>query len=73
VATALSSSELESAPRHHSVDDQRCARLDELTEARRQLDEELSLLHQELSMEAGPRERQPAQGVSVQGQDRDGT
>jgi hypothetical protein len=46
VATASSSSESEPAPRHRGADAQRRARLDELTEARRQLDEEQALLHQ---------------------------
>jgi hypothetical protein len=72
VATASSSSESQPAPRHLNVDDQRRARLDELAEARRQLDEELVLLHRELGGEAEPRERQPAQGVPVQGQAHDG-
>jgi hypothetical protein len=68
-ATSASSSfELEPAPRHRGADDQRRARLDELAEARRQLDEEMALLHQELGVEAEPCERQPAQGVLVQGQ-----
>jgi hypothetical protein len=57
VATASSSSESEPAPRHRGADDQRRVRLDELAEARHQLDEELALLHQELGMEVGPRER----------------
>jgi hypothetical protein len=56
VATASSSSESESAPRHRCADDQRRARLDELTKERRQLDEEQTLLHQELGMDAEPRE-----------------
>jgi hypothetical protein len=60
VATTSSSSELEPAPRHRGADDQRRVRLDELVEARRQLDEELALLHRELGVEAEPRERQPA-------------
>jgi hypothetical protein len=72
VATASSSSESEPAPRHRGTDDQRRARLDELTEARRQLDEELALLRRELGVEAEPRERQPAQGVLVQGQAHEG-
>jgi hypothetical protein len=72
VATASSSSESEPAPRHCDVDDQQHARLDELAEARRQLDEELALLHRELGVEAEPRERQPAQGVLVQGQAHEG-
>jgi hypothetical protein len=38
VATASSSSESEPAPHHHGANDQRHARLDELTEARHQLD-----------------------------------
>jgi hypothetical protein len=56
VASASSSSEPEPAPRHRNADAQQWARLDELTEARRQLDEELALLHQELGMDAEPRE-----------------
>jgi hypothetical protein len=46
VASASSSSELEPALRHRTADAQWQARLDELAEARRQLDEELALLHQ---------------------------
>jgi hypothetical protein len=45
VASASSSSESEPAPLHRAADDQRQARLDELTEARRQLDEEPTPLH----------------------------
>jgi hypothetical protein len=56
VATASSSFESEPAPRHRGADDQRCVRLDELAEERRQLDEELTLLHRELDVEAEPRE-----------------
>jgi hypothetical protein len=56
VASLSSSSEPEPAPRHRGADAYRCARLDELAEARRQLDEELALLHQELSMDAEPRD-----------------
>jgi hypothetical protein len=55
VATVLRSSESEPAPRHRGADDQLCARLDELAEARRQLDEEQALLHQELGMNIEPR------------------
>jgi hypothetical protein len=40
MATASSSSESEPALRHRNADAQRRARLDELAEARRQLDEE---------------------------------
>jgi hypothetical protein len=68
VAPASSSSELEPAPRHRGADAQRRTRLGELTEARRQLDGELDLLHQELGVDAEPRDRQPTQGVPVQGQ-----
>jgi hypothetical protein len=68
VATASSSFESEPAPRHRGADNQRRAWLDELAEARRQLDEELALLHRELGVEVEPRERQPTQGVPVQGQ-----
>jgi hypothetical protein len=46
VASASSSSnDAEPAPRHHATDTQHMARLDELVEARRQLDEELANLH----------------------------
>jgi hypothetical protein len=45
VTSASSSFELEPAPRHRAADAQQRARLDELAEARRQLDEELALLH----------------------------
>jgi hypothetical protein len=72
VAPASSSSESEPAPRHRGADDQQRARLDELAEARRQLDEELALLHQELGVDAEPRDRQPAQGVPVRGQAQEG-
>jgi hypothetical protein len=57
VASASSSSEPEPASRHRAADAQWRARLDELAEARRQLDEELALLHQELGMDAEPRDR----------------
>jgi hypothetical protein len=60
VATTSSSSESELAPRHRGADDQQRAWLDELVEARRQLDEERALLHQELGMDVGPHERQLA-------------
>jgi hypothetical protein len=56
VATASSSFESEPALCHRGADDQRHARLDELAEARRQLDEEQALLQQELGMDAEPRE-----------------
>jgi hypothetical protein len=68
VATASSSFESEPAPCHRGADDQWRARLDKLVEARRQLDEELDLLHQELGIEIGPRDRHPAQDVPVQGE-----
>jgi hypothetical protein len=68
VATASSSSSSEPAPCHRGADDQRRTRLNELAEARLQLDKEQTLLHQELGVEAEPRERQPAQGALVQGQ-----
>jgi hypothetical protein len=58
VASSSSSSEPEPAPRHRGADDQRRARLDELAEARRQLDEELALLRQELGVDVEPRDRQ---------------
>jgi uncharacterized membrane protein YccC len=66
VASALSSSELEPTPHHRTADTQRQARLDELVEAKRQLDEELAILHQELRMDPEPRDRQPAQDVPMQ-------
>jgi hypothetical protein len=72
VASASSSSEPEPAPRHRAADAQRRARLDELTEARRQIDEELALLHQDLGMDAEPRDRQPAQDIPVQEEPREG-
>jgi hypothetical protein len=72
VASSSSSSEPEPAPRHRGADDQRHARLDELAEARRQLDEELALLRQELCVDAEPRDRQPVQDVPVQGEPREG-
>jgi hypothetical protein len=67
MASSSSSSEPEPAPLHRDADAQRRARLDELAEERRQLDEELALLHQELGVDAEPRDQQPAQGVPVQG------
>jgi hypothetical protein len=60
VASSSSSSESDPAPRHRGADAQRRARLDELAEARRQLDEELALLRQELGVDAEPHDRQPA-------------
>jgi hypothetical protein len=72
VASASSSSEPEPAPRHRDADAQRRGWLEELAEARRQFDEELALLHQELGMDAEPRDRQLAHGVPVQGQTREG-
>jgi hypothetical protein len=71
VASASSSSKPEPAPRHRAADAQRRARLDKLVEAWRQLDEELALLHQELGMDAEPRDRRPAQDVPVQEQPRE--
>jgi hypothetical protein len=56
VASASSSFEPEPAPRHRTIDAQRRTRFDELAEARRQLDEELALVHQELGMDAEPRD-----------------
>jgi hypothetical protein len=72
VASASSSSELEPAPRHRNADAQRRAQLDELAEARRQLNEELALIHQELGMDAEPRDRRPVQDDPVQGEPREG-
>jgi hypothetical protein len=72
VAFASSSSEPEPAPRRRATDVQRQARLDKLVEARRQLGEELALLHQELGMDAEPRDRRPAQNIPVQEEPREG-
>jgi hypothetical protein len=47
-------------PRNRDADVQRRARLDELAEARHQLDEELALLRQELGVDAEPPDRWPA-------------
>jgi hypothetical protein len=41
-------------------------------EAKRQLDEELALLHQELGMDPEPRDRQPSHDVPMQEQPREG-
>jgi hypothetical protein len=60
------------APRHRAADAQRQAWLDELAEARRQLDKEMSLLHQELCMDAEPCDRRPAKHIPVQEEPRDG-
>jgi hypothetical protein len=72
VASASSSSEPEPAPRHRTADAQRRVRLDELAEARRQLDEELALLHQELGIDAEPHDRRPEQDIPVQEEHREG-
>jgi hypothetical protein len=72
VASASSSYEPKPAPRHRVADAQRRAWLDELEEARRQLDEELALLHQELGMDAEHRDRRPAQDIPVQEGPREG-
>jgi hypothetical protein len=56
VASSSSSSEPEPASCHHDADDQRRAWLDELTEERCHLDEELALLRQEISVDAEPRD-----------------
>jgi hypothetical protein len=61
VCVALDSSrsnDAEPAPRHHATDAQRRARLNELVEAMRQLDEELANLHRELG-EDRPRNPRP--------------
>jgi hypothetical protein len=54
VASALSSSDPEPAPRHRATEAQRWARLDKLAEAKRQLDEELAILHHELRLDPEP-------------------
>jgi hypothetical protein len=59
MASSSSNSEPEPAPRHRGLDDQRRARLDELAEARHQLDEELALLRQVLGVDTEPHDRQP--------------
>jgi hypothetical protein len=66
MASASSSSDPESAPCRRTSDAQRRARLDELAEAKCQVDEELSILHKELGMDLEPRDRQVAQDVPVQ-------
>jgi hypothetical protein len=66
VASASSNSEPEPAPHHPVANAQWRAWLEEIAEARRQLDEELALLHQELGMDAEPRDRRPAQDIPVQ-------
>jgi hypothetical protein len=68
VTLASSSSEPKPAPHHCAADAQRRARLDELKEAKSQLDEELAFIHQELGMDPEPRDRQPAQDIPVQEQ-----
>jgi hypothetical protein len=60
VASSSSSSEPKPTPRHRDADAQWWAPLDELAEARRQLNEELTLLRQELGVDAEPHDRQPA-------------
>jgi hypothetical protein len=72
VASASSIPEPEPTPHHRAIDTQRRTRLDELAEAKRQLDEKLAILHQELGMDPEPRGRQPAQDVPVQEQPREG-
>jgi hypothetical protein len=57
MASTSRSSEPEPAPRHRDADTQRGAQLDELAKARRQLDEELALLHQKLGVDAEPHDR----------------
>jgi hypothetical protein len=72
VASASRSSDPEPTPRHRATKDQRQAQLDELAKAKRQLNEELDILHQELGLDPEPCDRQPAQDVSVQEQPREG-
>jgi hypothetical protein len=69
---ASRSSEPKPVPCRRATDAQRWARLDELAEARRQLDEELAILHRELGQDPEPRDQQPAQMVPVQEQPREG-
>jgi hypothetical protein len=72
VASSSSSSEPEPASRHRAANTLRRAWLDELAEARRQLDEELALLHQELGMYAEARNQRLAQDIPVQEEPREG-
>jgi hypothetical protein len=58
VASTSSSSEPEPTLRHRAAKAQRRARLDELAEAKRQLNEELALIHQE----DVPMQEQPGEG-----------
>jgi hypothetical protein len=71
MASASSSFEPDLTPCHCAADAKRQARLDELAEARRQLDEELAL-HQELGMDAEPRDQRPTQDIPVQKKPREG-
>jgi hypothetical protein len=57
--SSSSSTEPEPVPRQRAMDAQRRARLDELAEARHQLDEELANLHRELGEDCEPRNPQP--------------
>jgi hypothetical protein len=50
-------------PRRCATDAQRQARLNELAEAKRQLNKELAILHQELGSDPEHRDRQPAQEI----------
>jgi hypothetical protein len=54
MASASSSFDPVPAPRHRTTDAQQRARLDELVEARSQLDEELANLHRELGEDLEP-------------------
>jgi hypothetical protein len=54
VWSASSSTDAEEVPHQRATDTQRWARLDEITEARRQLDEELANLHRALGVEPRP-------------------
>jgi hypothetical protein len=59
-STSSSSTDPEPAPHHCATDAQRMVRLNELAEARLQLDEELSNLHREFGEHHEPLNRQPA-------------
>jgi hypothetical protein len=72
VASTSRSSKPELALHHRATDAQWQARLDELAEARHQLDEEQALLHQELGMDAEPHNRRPAQDIPVQEEPHEG-
>jgi hypothetical protein len=72
ICVASASSNSTDRSQHHATDAQRRVRLDELAEARRQLNEELSNLHRELREDPKPHNRQPTPLPVVQEQCREG-